>query len=152
MNPKEIMESVSALSRDQVFTLLNLIEQNHDMKIMCVTRVDMEDAINPNIFRDGSGSWNMTDDQWQKFRTTYLWRKGIEEQMDYQFIYDWARDEWNDLGFAVPGETAEGNGFTHDGDKWTHCDRPAWYDDDGVTCSKCQQSFSWDEEEDEVTA
>ena len=98
MKPQDIIESVSALSREQVFTLLNKIEQDHDMKIMCVTRLDIEDAINPNSSGGGSGSWNMTDDEWQKFRLTYLWRKGIEEQLDYQFIYDWARDEWNDLG------------------------------------------------------
>ena len=107
MKPQDIIESVSALSREQVFTLLNKIEQDHDMKIMCVTRLDIEDAINPNSSGGGSGSWNMTDDEWQKFRLTYLWRKGIEEQMDYQFIYDWARDEWNDLGFPVPGYADE---------------------------------------------
>lgn len=38
------------------------------------------------------------------------------------------------------------DGWSYDGDQWSHCDRPAWSDDEGVTCSKCQVSFSWDEE------
>jgi len=40
--------------------------------------------------------------------------------------------------------------WSYDGDRWNHCDRPAWSDDEGVTCSKCQASFAWDDEE--VTA
>lgn len=28
-------------------------------------------------------------------------------------------------------------------DVWHHCDRPAWLDDDGATCSKCQASMTW---------
>lgn len=44
------------------------------------------------------------------------------------------------------------NGWEYDGNEWSHCDRSAWYDDDGVTCSKCQASFSWDDENEEEIA
>ena len=37
--------------------------------------------------------------------------------------------------------------WSYDGDQWNHCDRPAWSDDEGVTCSKCQASFAWDDDE-----
>lgn len=40
------------------------------------------------------------------------------------------------------------NGWEYD-DGWRHCDRPSHYDDDTneQTCSKCQESFSWDEDD-----
>lgn len=38
-------------------------------------------------------------------------------------------------------------GWVNDDERggWVHCDRPGWLNDDGVTCSKCQASFTWDE-------
>lgn len=31
-------------------------------------------------------------------------------------------------------------------DAWHHCDRLGWIDDEGVTCSRCQSTMSWDDE------
>jgi hypothetical protein len=36
-------------------------------------------------------------------------------------------------------------GWEWDGNEWRHCGRRAWSGDDGVTCSKCQDSFPWEE-------
>ena len=38
-------------------------------------------------------------------------------------------------------------GWVNDDERggWVHCDRPGWLNDEGVTCSKCQASFAWDE-------
>lgn len=31
-------------------------------------------------------------------------------------------------------------------DSWTHCGRPAWIEDEGAVCSKCQNVLPWDDE------
>lgn len=28
---------------------------------------------------------------------------------------------------------------------WIHCDRPAWIEDEGAVCSRCQETNSWEE-------
>lgn len=101
---EDLLSKLQQLDQDDLFGLLNALERVGHMKIMIVTRRDLEDALNSKTLTEGSGSWKMTDEQWEQFQQTYLWRKGIEESVDYSFLYNWARDEWSDLGFAWPDD------------------------------------------------
>lgn len=131
---KDIIDNLDGLTRHQVFTLLTAIETKHDMKIVCVTRKDIEDAINPMADR----AWGMSDDEWDQFQLTYLWRKGVDECFDYSNCYDWARDEWNQLGFSSPDERDHGpEGCDECGAYVENGDGMYLPDDSARLCAKC---------------
>lgn len=98
MNVEQLRNSVKELDHDQLISLLNIIEQEQPVKIIAITRRDVECALS---YKE---TWSMTEHQWDTFRSTYFWRKGIEENVDYGFLWGWVLDEWSDLGYAFPDD------------------------------------------------
>ena len=96
MNIDELRNIVKGLDHDQVLSLMNMIEHEHPVKITAITRRDIECVLANN------DEWRMTDEQWEQFTATYFWRKGIDENVDYGFLWGWVRDEWSDLGNESP--------------------------------------------------
>lgn len=100
MNMDEARAFVAGLDRESAWLLFDALEARHDIKVVAFTRQDIEYAI-------GFDGWKMTDEEWQKFSTSYYWRKGIDEQVNYAEIWDWARDAWEELGFELPDPNDE---------------------------------------------
>lgn len=96
MNLEELRNTIKQLDHDQVLSLLNMVEHEHPIKVTAITRRDIEIALSTDE------TWSMTDHQWDNFQQTYFWRKGIEENVDYGFLWSWVLDEWSDLGYDFP--------------------------------------------------
>jgi hypothetical protein len=96
MNLEELGQAVKAMTGDELWKLLDVIERNGNMKLIAITRYDIEQSL--------CIGWSMSDEQWQKFTASYFWRKGIDENVDYNDLYCLAHETWDELGFDDPNE------------------------------------------------
>jgi hypothetical protein len=91
MNVEELGQAVKAMTGDELWKLLDVIERNGNMKLIAVTRHDIEQSL-----CDGR---SMTDEQWQKFTASSFWCDTIGASLDWSYLDECAHDAWYELGF-----------------------------------------------------
>ena len=66
---------------DDIVDLIIGLESVYDFRASLITRNDVESEFEDAWEFDGQEKREMTDEEWQKFRSEWLWRKGHSEIM-----------------------------------------------------------------------
>lgn len=93
-------------TREELINALIALERKFDVRISVVTRGDVNDEFSQCHEFDGEGARDMTDEEWDKFRSQWFWRKGHSEIM-WDSVPDAIRWDLRDAGLLPVGSVVE---------------------------------------------
>ncbi len=91
---------------DDLVDLLIGLEHAYDIRTCVVTRNDVESEYEEAWLFDGEEGRKMTDEDWEKFRSEWFWRKGHSEIM-WDGVIDAIRWDLRDVDLLPKGAVVE---------------------------------------------